>query len=326
MRKFRVAIASLVLFLALGCGSSNQASSLQEWMQNNGKVKVLSTTAMIHDLASKIGGDRIDALCLIIGEIDPHSYELVKGDDEKFERADLLFHNGLRLEHGASLHHRILKHPSSVAIGDKIQKLHPEKILWKKTQIDPHIWMDVELWSCAIPIIEEALSLKMPESAEYFHKRAEGLREELLLVHQTIKNRLKNIEEEKRYLVTSHDAFEYFTKAYLRKENEEDWQKRFAAPEGLAPEGQISPRDIQMVIDHLLRYQIHEVFPESNVSRDALKKIAEACENLGFHVKIIEEPLHGDAMGKGGSDADGYLKMMLHNAEVLSSAWEGKTN
>jgi manganese/zinc/iron transport system substrate-binding protein len=320
MRNLLYAIASLFL----SCTSSqNNASALQEWMQDNGKIKVLSTTAMIHDLVAKIGGDKIDALCLIVGEIDPHSYELVKGDDEKFERADLLFHNGLRLEHGASLHHRILKHPTSISIGDKIQKLQPEKILWRQTQIDPHIWMDVELWSCATSIIEEALILTMPDSAEYFHKRAEALKIELLLVHQTIKDRLQSVAPKKRYLVTSHDAFDYFTKAYLREEQEEDWQKRFAAPEGLAPEGQISPSDIQAVIDHLMRYQIHEVFPESNVSRDALKKIAEACDNLEFHVKIIERPLHGDAMGAKGSDADDYIKMMLHNAEVLSSAWEG---
>ena len=319
MRKFLYAV--IALFFS-SCGSQNNASSLHAWMQENGKVKVLSTTAMIHDLVSKIGGEKIDALCLIIGEIDPHSYELVKGDDEKFERADLLFHNGLRLEHGASLHHRILSHPSSIAIGDKIQKIHPEKILWKKTQVDPHIWMDVELWSCAIPVVEEALVAKMPDDAEYFHKRADALKNELLLVHRTIKESLHSLPQEKRYLVTSHDAFDYFAKAYLSEENEEDWQKRFAAPEGLAPEGQISPRDIQMVIDHLMRYQIHEVFPESNVSRDALKKIAESCDELGFHVKIIEKPLHGDAMGPKGSDADDYLKMMLYNAKTLSSFWQ----
>jgi len=319
MRKFLLAS---VLLLFQSCGNGKDVSSLEQWMQGNGKVKVLSTTAMIDDLVGRIGGEKIDHLCLIVGEIDPHSYELVKGDDEKFERADLLFHNGLRLEHGASLHHRIEKHSNAVAIGDKIQKLNPEKILWRNTQVDPHIWMDIELWSYAIPIIEEALSSCLPEEAEYFHRRAEVLKEEFLLAHRTIKERLNRIPEKKRYLVTSHDAFDYFTKAYLREEGEESWKNRFTAPEGLAPEGQISPADIQAVIEHLLRYQIHEVFPESNVSRDALKKIAEACASKGFQVKIIEKPLHGDAMGPEGSNADSYLAMMLHNANVLARAWE----
>jgi manganese/zinc/iron transport system substrate-binding protein len=321
MRKFVFSIAVLLL---QSCGSGKDISSLEQWMQNNGKIKVLSTTAMIDDLVARIGGDKIDHLCLIVGEIDPHSYELVKGDDEKFERADLLFHNGLCLEHGASLHHRIEKHSSAVAVGDKIQKLHPGKILWRKSQVDPHIWMDVELWSEAIPIIEVELSKRLPNEAEYFHKRAEVLKEECLLVHRTIKERLRKIPEEKRYLVTSHDAFDYFTRAYLREEGEMTWQHRFTAPEGLAPEGQISPADIQAVIDHLLQHQIHALFPESNVSRDALKKIAEACASKGFHVKIIKTPLHGDAMGPKGSTADGYLPMMLHNADVLVSAWEGQ--
>ncbi len=312
-------------FLLMGCGGQAQkegSSAFNEWMKPNGKLKVLSTTAMIDDLVAKVGGEKIDHLSLIIGEIDPHSYELVKGDDEKLSQADVLFHNGLGLEHGASLRYRIEHHSKAVALGDKIRSLHPEKILYRNGQIDPHIWMDVELWSNAIDPIVVALSEAMPEDAELFAANGKALKEELLQVHGKIKNQLQALSPHKRFLVTSHDAFHYFTRGYLAEENEEHWEQRFNAPEGLVPEGQISPADIRAVIDHLLRFQVNRVFPESNVNRDALRKIVEACRSHGLAVAIADRPLHGDAMGPPGSATDSYVKMMQHNADVLVEAWQ----
>ena len=108
----------MVLLLCLfGCGSSPE-SPLHRWMQDNGKVKILSTTAMIDDLVGQIGGDRVDHLVLITGEMDPHSYEMVKGDEEKFSCASLIFFNGLGFEHGASLRAQLQNHPHAIALGN----------------------------------------------------------------------------------------------------------------------------------------------------------------------------------------------------------------
>jgi len=315
-----------LLFAFLGCskGQNRNGSALEKWMTEDDKLKVLSTTAMIDDIVAKIGGDKIDHLSLIIGEVDPHSYELVKGDDEKLARADLLFHNGLGLEHGASLRYRIDHHPNAIALGEKIRELSPEKILYRKGQIDPHIWMDVELWSLSIDPIVHALSKKMPQEADYFQNRGILLKEEMLKVHNAIIELFHRIPPQKRYLVTSHDAFQYFTRSYLSEQGEGDWQKRFTAPEGLAPEGQISLADIQVVIDYLLQYRIKHVFPESNVSKDALRKIVEACRSHGHSIEIANTSLHGDAMGAPGSSAGGYMEMMWHNATILAKAWQGE--
>ncbi|HSX13114.1 MAG TPA: zinc ABC transporter substrate-binding protein, partial [Chlamydiales bacterium] len=115
-----------------GCSKSSskpQASEFESWMQANGKIKILCTTAMIDDLVGQIGKSRIDHLTLIVGEIDPHSYELVKGDDEKLSYAHLVFCNGLGLEHGASLRSWLEAQPNVVALGNEIQKICPEEIL-----------------------------------------------------------------------------------------------------------------------------------------------------------------------------------------------------
>lgn len=313
-----------LILLLCGCSSSRSPSLLEIWAKQNGKIKVLSTTAMIDDIVGQIGGERIDHLALITGDIDPHSYELVKGDDEKLLLAQLIFYNGLGLEHGASLRYQLEHHPGAIGVGHAVLQKYPERILYVDKEIDPHIWMDVSLWSTIVDTIVEALSHLDPEGRDIYVQNGMALREKMLHAHQKIYRDLQSIPEQKRYLVTSHDAFNYFTKAYLADPDEitqPEWQKRCDAPEGLAPEGQLSTMDIQKIIDHLIKYHIQIVFPESNVSRDSLKKIVHACAQKGLTVKIANEPLYGDAMGSLGGDADTYLKMMRHNADVLIKAW-----
>lgn len=304
---------------------SRKVSPFESWMANNGKIKVLSTTGMIDDLVGKIGGDRVDHLPLIIGEIDPHSYELVKGDDEKLSSAQIIFSNGLGLEHGASLRYRLEHHPNSIALGNEIRKLYPDSIIKVGRDIDPHIWMDISLWALAIDPIVSTLSQIDPLHAELYKKNGEALRVVMREADREIYKGLQEIPSNKRFLVTSHDAFNYFTRHYLADDEERangSWKKRFDAPEGLAPEGQLSSKDIQHIIDYLCLYQIRVLFPESNVSRDSLRKIASACLEKGIEIRISREVLYGDAMGSPGSDADTYLKMIAHNAAVLEREWE----
>lgn len=323
MKKVFSLLFAILVFV--GCSSPRGLSSIELWAKQNGKVKVLSTTAMIDDIVGEIGGDRIDHIPLIMGEIDPHSYELVKGDDEKLSLAQIIFYNGLGLEHGASLRYQLEHHSNAIGVGDAVLKKDPSMILRVNQEIDPHLWMDVSLWSKIIDPIFEALSQIDPAGKEEYQMRADTLREKMLQEHRQIYRDLQAVPQEKRYLVTSHDAFNYFTRAYLAAPDEKtmaEWKKRFDAPEGLSPEGQLSASDIQAVIDHLIKYNIQIVFPESNVSRDSLKKVVHACARSGLIVTISQDALYGDAMGPAGSDADTYLKMIRHDADVLIEAWK----
>lgn len=298
---------------------------VEQWAHPSGKVKVLATTAMIDDLVEEIGGDRVAHIPLIVGEIDPHSYELIKGDDEKLQLAQIIFYNGLGLEHGASLRHALHRHPLAVDLGSSIQQQRPESILYADQNIDPHIWMDISLWSLAVDPIADALSQLDPEGVPLYRKNAAALKQKMSVAHQAIQEAFSAIPESKRYLVTSHDAFQYFTRAYLASPAEAEsaaWGMRCGAPEGLAPEGQLSTADIQQIVDHLLRYQIGVVFPESNISPDSLKKIIHACRQKGLQVVISSQVLYGDAMGGKGSGAEKYLDMIRHDADVIMKEWQ----
>ena len=308
------------LFVLLSC--KQNPCSFDTLKNPEGKIKILATTAMIDDIVGEIGKERIWHTTLIQGEIDPHSYELVKGDDEKFNLADVVFYNGLGLEHGASLRYQLKHHANSIPLGEKIYEKTPDIILMKNGQFDPHIWMDVSIWSKIIDPIVKALSKIDPANASYFEINGEKLKNEMTKIDLEIFTQLSNIPAAKRYLVTSHDAFKYFTRRYLKEPHEENWGDRFRAPEGLAPDGQLSCADIQDIIDHLCHYHIAVVFSESNVSKDSLKKIVSACHEKGLMVRIASKTLYADALGGKNSDAETYLKMIQCNVKVLIDEWK----
>jgi len=306
------------LFCLIVYGCSRQETGDSRWRQENGKLKVLTTIAMINDLVKQIGDDHVDTIALIRGELDPHSYELVKGDDEKFIRADLIFYNGLGLEHGLSLRQNLMNNPKAVAVAEPLLRENPNLILMVDGQYDPHVWMDISLWMRTIDPIVEALSKKDPIHASTYRLNGQRLWQRMHETDEKLYSVLQAVPSEKRYLVTSHDAFHYFTRHYLANSGEINWQERCKAPEGLAPEAQLSVNDVIAIVRHIKDFRIEVLFPESNVSKDSLRKILHAGKEKGCTIRLCEEELYGDSMG----NVDSYLEMITHNVEVIARELE----
>lgn len=311
-----------IFFLFLLFTGCDRASIHQDhWMIPNEKLKILCSIAMIDDLVQQIGGDRVETSTLIKKGLNPHTYQLVKGDNEKLLFADLIFYNGLGLEHGPNLTSFLKNHSKCIGIGEHIYEEQPHSIIKIAGEVDPHIWMDVSLWSKAIPLIADKLSQKDPEYAPYFKKNAENLLNQLKQLHLEVQEQMHRIPEHKRYLVTSHDAFNYFARAYLSEPQEqqnEAWRQRFASPEGIAPESQLGMAHIQQIIDFMAMHNLNVLFPESNISRDSIRKVASAAKYKGLTLVIVEEPLYSDDMGEPGSSGDSYVKMIQHNAKTMA--------
>ncbi|NGX51582.1 MAG: Periplasmic zinc-binding protein TroA [Chlamydiae bacterium] len=306
-----------ILSLTFFCCSCGGGGISDSYMEANGKTKVLSTTAMIDDLVGTIGGEEIDHVSLIQGNIDPHSYELVKGDGEKITRADVVFFNGLGLEHGASLKNQFEKHPNAIPLGNRVYAEKRDSFILVDGQIDPHIWMDIALFSELIDPIVQALERANPECSALFRERGGQLKEKMVAKDRELVRLMRSLPSEKRFLVTSHDAFHYFTRKYLAEPGELDWERRLIAPEGLAPDGQMGIMDIKEVTDFLFENKVEVVFPESNINRDALKKIVSICREKGLDVTIAEIPLYGDTMGGEGAGAESHMEMIEHNVQTL---------
>lgn len=303
-----VLLSVVFIFIFASCGSKKQEIAPS-------KPKVIATTAMIGDLVRQIAQDKIETSVLITGEIDPHSYELVKGDSAKLKSASVVFYQGLGLEHGASLVAYLKTAPNTCAVGDVLQNHHADKLIYQDGYLDPHVWLDLDLWKNIVPVIKEKLIAVSPENAEFFEKNAQELILKMEELDSSILKLLQEVPEHKKYLVTSHTAFSYFTRRYIAGGDE--WFNRHIAPEGLAPESQISLYDVEKVVSYITTYGISVIFTESNVSQDTINKIIDVCKKSGFNIKCAEKPLFGDAL----FDEKGYLDMMWHNATLLHQTW-----
>jgi len=297
----------LSLFLC-GCSFINErAAKARAWFQEDGKIHVVASTSMVADLVRMVGKERVVVWTLIGPGHDPHSYELVKGDSDFLERADLIVFNGLGLEHGASMQGISSK---AFAVGEHL--IGSGRLIYDEgTALDPHIWMDVALWSEGLEPLANRLAQLEPEALEFFHANAQVARGDLLRLHRDMREKLMGLPEEKRYLVTAHDAFRYFTRAYLG----ENWEGRLAAAEGLSPHGQVSLADLQDVAHFIREHRVGTIFPESYLSRAFLEKL---LHGLGAKSRVSDVGLCADTMLEE-ADFD-YMESMRHNARVIREA------
>lgn len=280
-------------------------------VQNKKQISVLATTAMIGDLVKQIGKEHVVVDVLIPGALDPHSYELVKGDDEKFSKADLIFYNGLNLEHGISVRRQLKNcQKKIVCVTDVLNK---DILLEMDGVIDPHVWMDISLWKEALVPIKEKLSELQEENRNEFEENFEKMRVAMEQADMRALEKLHEVTPNRRFLVTSHDAFCYFTRRYL-SDGEEDWRKRCIAPEGLAPEAEMSSFDLKRVLSYIQDYQIRVLFVESNLSSLSVRKLIDAGKKKGLEIRLSEKALYADSMGS----CESYLEMMDHNVSLIA--------
>lgn len=321
----KIILKVFTCFLLLLCITScEQAQESQRktkaWQQSTGaSLRVLTTTAQVASLVKQIGKEYVDVLELIQGESDPHSYQLVKGDDEKFSYADIVFYSGLGLEHGPSLVHQ-LRMSQAISVGDGIVKMNPSYAIELDGTVDPHIWMDISLWAKGVSVIANALADKAPEHAATFHLNASKVQQELLQLDTKVRALFQSIPDTGRYLVTTHDAFNYFTRRYLSTAEEivnGDWTIRCRAPEGLAPDSQISTRNIHDITEYIIQYRVPCLFTEVGINQDSLRKLQEVLLEKGYPIKIVMDTLFSDSMGPSGSETGVYQGMIWHNVRTI---------
>lgn len=308
------------IFFAASCDFAPKTdSSRRLWMQEKEKMRVLCTTGQVAYIVQSVGREHVHVYTLFPPLSDPHTYELVKGDQDLFEWAQMIFFSGLGLE-GKRNFLRYTTTEKAVCLSDDIQRRNPSAVLFFDSLPDPHIWMDVSLWAQSAYTVADALSVRFPEKREQFMHNAHNLYEKLLHLHKSLRDRLQKIDEKKRYLLTSHHAFRYFVRAYLATNDEReegDWEKRSLAPEGLAADSQMSTRDVEELISVCIRRNIHVLFPEFGVNRDSLAKLQEILREKKQPVQISPDPLFADSLGPSGTAQEEYPSMILYDASVI---------
>ncbi len=307
-RKVLLVCAGLILTC---CGikktENRVEDELSSWMNRQEGIKVCTTTPLIADTVRQIGGDQVAVISLMGPDLDPHSYEIVKGDYDKLSQAHLIFANGLSLEHSRSMQKILGEHSNVIYVADLVPK---KDIIVVNGSPDPHIWMDMELWSMTTFPIEAALIKADPKNADLYRERAEVVRRKYMAMSKHIKEQIQSIRAERRRLVTSHDAFNYFAKQYLEEDGE--WQSRVIAIQGLAPDEQISSVEIKRVVEYVKEYDVDIIFAEKNLSQDSILKVIDSCRRSGKYISLADQELYGDTMGNVS-----YIEMIEHNTKAI---------
>jgi len=306
MIRWTAAMVTVVSLLALAAGCSQEETS------GGGKLVVTTTVGMLADTVERVGGERVEVTALMGPGVDPHLYKASARDLDRLRRADLIIYIGLHLE-GKMVD--VLSRLSAggskaVAVGEAIGSellLTPSGF---KGQHDPHIWFDVSLWAKTIGPVAKALAEIDPDGREYYEENAAAYRDELLAFHEEIKKKLAEIPRRRRVLVTAHDAFGYFGRAY---------DIEVVGLQGISTAGEFGVSDRKRIVDLIISRGIRAVFIESSVSPQAVRAVVADCEQLGHKVDGSGE-LFSDAMGEASTPEGTYIGMVRHNVDTIVKA------
>jgi manganese/zinc/iron transport system substrate-binding protein len=274
-------------------------------------LNVVATVGMIADVARNIGEACVTVTGMMGPGVDPHLYAATERDVETLFEADLILYGGLHLEA------RMIDVFGQIAEGlgtpvYAVSERIPEDLrLTDPTydQPDPHVWMDVSLWMYAAEAIRDALIEQDERNAAYYSANADTYLAELNALHEYVKSQIARIPEERRVLVTAHDAFQYFSRAY---------EIAVHAPQGITTQSEVGVADIRATIALLVERQIPAIFVETSVSPDVIEAILEGAEAQGHRV-VIGGSLYSDAMGDEGTPEGTYLGMIRANTDTIVS-------
>jgi len=276
------------------------------------KIKVTATITMVADFARNVGGDRVEVETLMGPGVDPHLYKAAASDVTKLQQADVIFYSGLLLEGKMQdIFGKLAR--SKRFVYAVTESIPPERLLEPPQfagHYDPHVWFDVPLWKICIDVVAKGLSEVDPPGKDGYEKRAAATRARMDELHAWALKKAAELPAERRILVTSHDAYNYFGRAY---------GFQVVGLQGISTVSEAGLADVAKLTDFIKQKKIKAVFVESSVPHDTIERIS---KDAG--VKIGGE-LFSDAMGtpgqiENGYDLGTYEGMIKHNLTTIVEA------
>ena len=281
-------------------------------------IKAVATTGQVTDIVRNVAGSEARVTGLLGEGVDPHLYKLTRSDIVQLTQADIVFYNGLLLE--GKMTDALIRIANSgkpvVAVTEKLGEeflLEPEGF---EGQFDPHVWMDVTAWMRATEVVRDRLAEFRPASAEAFRANAARYLEQLKRLDDYARNTLAAVPEQSRVLITAHDAFNYFGRAYGFE---------VIGIQGISTESEAGLRRIEELVKLLVDRKIAAVFVETTVSDRNVRALIEGAAARGHTVRIGGE-LYSDAMGPPNSYEGTYIGMFDHNVTTIARALGGKAD
>jgi manganese/zinc/iron transport system substrate-binding protein len=311
--KQRLLIALMVVAFSLwttACGAAEPSAAAA----GDGKINIVTTIGMVTDITMIVGGDHVVVQGLMGAGVDPHQYVATEGDVEALQNADIIFYNGLFLEaQMVEILEQIGERKPAIPVAERVDV--SQLLPWADyaDEADPHVWFDVMLWVNAVEAVRDTLIEHDAANAEAYRANADAYLQELTALDAYVKEQAARVPAEQRVLITAHDAFHYFGRAY-------GFEVR--GLQGISTASEAGTADVRALADFIAEQQIPAIFVETSVAVRNIEALQAAVRDRGFEVAIGGE-LFSDAMGNPGTPEGTYVGMVRHNIDTIVSALLG---
>ncbi len=306
MQRIYISLCLIVILVASGCDPKGQPDATP-----GDKLRVVTTIGMITDIVKNVGGARVEVTGMMGPGVDPHLYKPTPKDVQRLGSAHIIFYNGLHLESKVGdILAKMSGDTLAVAVTDDVDRnllLTPPEY---EGLYDPHLWFDVKLWMKAVAKVRDTLSEFDADNTLLYQSNAESYLAKLTELDEYVKSQAERVPSQQRVLVTAHDAFNYFGKAY-------GFEVR--GLQGISTATEAGIADVQGLATFIAERRIPAIFVESSVSSRSLEAVKAAVKSKGFDVEIGGE-LFSDAMGNEGTPEGTYIGMVRHNIDTIARA------
>jgi len=299
-----ISLTLVASILLSACGTEKDKTK-----DPNAPLKVVTSFTIIADMASEIGGDLVEVHNLVPTGTDPHEYEPLPNDIKAATDADLLFYNGLNLEGGKKgwffkMIDTVQQNEENViSLTERVEPMYLTNEDGREEEINPHAFIDPAVGIKMAEDLRDALVKKHPAKSEEIQKRGDEYVERLKAIDQEYEERIQDIPEDKRTLVTSERAFQYMTSHYGLREAY-IWE--------IDTEENGSPAQIKSLVNFIHEHQVPVLFIESNVDPRPMETVASETG-----VRIAEKRIYSDEIGQPGDEVDTYVKYLNYNINLI---------
>ncbi len=307
MKKIYLLVSILIIGIAV-------SACQPKTFKNKYKSVIMSSNEIIDDLVKSIGGNFIETSIAMRKGNDPHSYTATEKDIIRITNSSLIIYNGGNLE--GRLEWALSKIGNITPAVSIIDCLPKDKLIYNKDKndnnetVNPHFWHDPLLWKTAAHFIADNLASMNNVNQQIYFQNEEVFLYILDRLNSYIKEQVKKIPEEKRVIVTEHDAFAYFGRAY-------GFETLYL--QGASTSSEVSSADINDLADVLIEKNVTTLFLEATLPDKNIRLLQSTLKARGHFVKI-GGTLYSDTLGYNNN----YEAMMRHNIDTIVDALSSK--